>query len=244
MDLNKLKEPFETSDIHWRAQTVTQDGTKAMALAYIDARNVMERLDEVCGPENWQDEYTSANGRTVCRLGIKINEVWIWKSDGAGDTAVEAEKGGISDAFKRAAVKWGIGRYLYAMPAPWVPCEAWKDNQGKWRFKRFTESPWQHIANTPPRAHKKTNDPDWHGPLNKSTLTAKLKEFVTAMEVCNDAGEFAGLEEGYKDALEQCQKDMPQYWTGRGMPREFVGLEVRIPAKRRFLSEQQNMRAG
>ena len=34
---------------------------------------------------------------------------------------MEAEKGRISDAFKRAAVHWGVGRYLYNLPNVWVP---------------------------------------------------------------------------------------------------------------------------
>ena len=56
------------------------------------------------------------DGRTVCELSLKINGVWITKTDGAGDTNIEGEKGGLSDAFKRAAVKFGVGRYLYYMP--------------------------------------------------------------------------------------------------------------------------------
>ena len=48
---------------------------------------------------------------------------WVAKADGAGDTAHEAEKGGISDAFKRAAVQWGVGRYLYRLESPWVAIE-------------------------------------------------------------------------------------------------------------------------
>lgn len=147
--IERLADPFPKETIHWRAQTMTNDGTKAMALAYIDARNVMERLDAVCGPENWQDEYLSANNRTICRIGIKINGEWIWKSDGAGDTHVEAEKGGISDAFKRAAVKWGVGRYLYALSAPWVPCSTY-EKSGKKYFKAFTQDPWTVISKEPP----------------------------------------------------------------------------------------------
>ena len=121
MNLKALKNPFDPSKVHWRIGAKTKDNSKGMALAYLDARDVMERLDEVCGPENWQDEYTTEHIRTLCRIGIKIGDSWIWKSDGAGDTDVEAEKGAISDAFKRAAVKWGIGRYLYDVDSPWVP---------------------------------------------------------------------------------------------------------------------------
>ena len=107
---DKLAAEFPRDAISWRAQSVTNSGDKAMALAYIDARDVMERLDTVCGPNNWQDRYEFAGPKTICYLSIKIDGEWVTKADGAGDTAVEAEKGAISDAFKRAAVKWGVGR--------------------------------------------------------------------------------------------------------------------------------------
>lgn len=120
----RLAEPFNSSVVSWRVGPTTKDKTKGMALAYIDARDVMRRLDEVCGPENWQDDYPWSDGkRVVCRIGIKIGDEWIWKTDGAGDTDTEGEKGALSDAFKRSAVKWGIGRYLYDVTSPWVQIE-------------------------------------------------------------------------------------------------------------------------
>ena len=79
-------------------------------LVYIDARDVMNRLDEVFGVAGWQAHYDSVGGRMICKLGCKIDGNWITKSDGAGDTDIEGDKGGISDARKRAAVLWGIGR--------------------------------------------------------------------------------------------------------------------------------------
>jgi hypothetical protein len=75
--------------------------------------------------------------------------VWVRKSDGAGETQVEGEKGAISDALKRAAVKWGIGRYLYDLDSPWVPCETYQGNDGKARFKRFTADPWASVRRAP-----------------------------------------------------------------------------------------------
>jgi hypothetical protein len=66
-------------------------------------------------------------GSIVCNIGIRIAGEWIWKADGAGQTDMEADKGALSDAFKRAAVRWGVGRYLYDMKAPWLPIE----QQGK-----------------------------------------------------------------------------------------------------------------
>ncbi|HEX6978283.1 MAG TPA: Rad52/Rad22 family DNA repair protein [Alphaproteobacteria bacterium] len=124
IDIKALTAPFPADRVSWRVGSTTADRKRGMALAYIDARDVMDRLDEVCGPENWQCRYPHANGKTVCELGIRIGDEWIWKADGAGDTDFEAEKGALSDAFKRAAVRWGIGRYLYDLEAPWVDIEA------------------------------------------------------------------------------------------------------------------------
>jgi hypothetical protein len=83
----------------------------------------MDRLDTVVGPENWQDRYEVHGPRVIGYLSVRINDEWITKADGAGDTQVEAEKGGLSDALKRSAVKWGIGRYLYDLGNVWVECE-------------------------------------------------------------------------------------------------------------------------
>src|SRR5262245_53056728 len=121
VDFNKLREPFSPDVISWRAGSTNKDKTRGLALAYIDARDVQDRLDTVVGPENWQSRYPHANGKTVCEIGIRYGkDEWIWKADGAGDSDFEAEKGALSDAFKRAGVKWGIGRYLYDIPAIWV----------------------------------------------------------------------------------------------------------------------------
>lgn len=83
----------------------------------------MQRLDDILGPENWQDNYFETPKRILCNLGIRVDQEWIWKSDGAGDTDMEGEKGGLSDSFKRAAVKFGIGRYLYRIRVPWIDLE-------------------------------------------------------------------------------------------------------------------------
>lgn len=119
----ELSKPFPVNAIKWRIGSTSQDKKKGLALAYIDARHVMDRLDSVVGPENWQDKYDVYGPRIICSLSLRIEGEWITKADGAGDTHVEAEKGGISDALKRAAVKWGIGRYLYNLGNVWVECE-------------------------------------------------------------------------------------------------------------------------
>lgn len=126
----KLAAPFSPSDIDWRVGSTNAEKTKGMALAYIDARVVMDRLDGTVGPAGWACRYYIAEGKTVCELSLKCDGEWVTKSDGAGNSDFEAEKGALSDAFKRAAVRWGIGRYLYDLASPWVPIES----RGKTHF--------------------------------------------------------------------------------------------------------------
>lgn len=113
--LNQLKMPFDPKVIHWRVGATTKDKSKGIALAYLNSRDVMKRLDEVC---IWQNRYPYEG---CCEIGIKVGDEWLWRSNGAGETDIEGEKGQYSDAFKRAAVNWGIGRYLYYLPNVWVP---------------------------------------------------------------------------------------------------------------------------
>lgn len=91
-------------------------------LRYIDARYVMERLDAAVGPFGWTDTYREVDGGVVCTISISLDgEVWVPKSDVGTPSKIEGVKGRYSDAFKRAAVKWGIGRDLYedaSLPAP------------------------------------------------------------------------------------------------------------------------------
>jgi hypothetical protein len=120
----KLAEPFDPNDIEWRAGATNRDKSQALALAYITSRAVMNRLDNTVGPENWQDDFRAGpDGGVLAGIGIRFNDEWIWKWDGAENSNIEAVKGGLSDAFKRAAVKWGIGRYLYGLDGVWVTCE-------------------------------------------------------------------------------------------------------------------------
>ena len=151
--LAALAEPFAPERVSWRvgstnAKNAGNDPAKlrGQALAYIDARDVQDRLDAVCGPSNWQNRFPLSDGkRVICEIGIRIDGEWVWKSDGAGDTDYEGEKGAISDAFKRAAVKWGVGRYLYDVDAPWVSIEAFG------RSFKIVDSEKRRLLNVLPR---------------------------------------------------------------------------------------------
>lgn len=112
----KLKAKFKQENLETRIlqSGVTKDGKVWAKLAfYLDARAVQDRLDEACGMGGWKQLVNPLDKGVLCTLSIKFGDEWVGKQDGAEYTDVEGFKGGISDALKRAAVHFGIGRYLY-----------------------------------------------------------------------------------------------------------------------------------
>lgn len=113
----ELRKPFNVNEIEWRVQSsgVKSNGEPwAIVLAYVSNRAIQRRLDDVVGIDCWKNEFfPGPHGGVVCALSLKLNGEWVTKYDGADNTNIEAVKGGLSGAMKRAASQWGIGRYLY-----------------------------------------------------------------------------------------------------------------------------------
>lgn len=122
LNTTALTAPFQTNEVKFKPQSVK--GNRALALAYIDCRVIQDRLDGVLGVENWMDEYEIlTDGSVMCRLKLRLNGEWVVKTD-VGSPSEQPDSGdrlkaAFSDALKRAAVKFGIGRYLYRLPAVW-----------------------------------------------------------------------------------------------------------------------------
>lgn len=142
MDLKRLQDLFPASDIEFRVGSTNSDKTKGLALAYVTNRAIQKRLDDVCGVENWKNEFKLwRENSQLCGISIRIDGEWVTKWDGADDTAKEPIKGGLSDSMKRAAVQWGIGRYLYEIPDKWCPIvPAGRTPAGKIIYK-FKDTP-------------------------------------------------------------------------------------------------------
>ena len=153
-----LSAPFEPAEVKYKPQIVKNN--RALAMAYIDARLIQDRLDDVLGVENWEDGYKILpDGSVMCRLRVKLGDRWISKTD-VGSPSEQPDvgdrlKAAFSDALKRAAVKFGIGRYLYRLPAQWVDYDPVK--------KQIVQPP-QLPAFAVPRAkatpHKPTPEPE------------------------------------------------------------------------------------
>lgn len=113
----------------WKPQTANEHG--CTLVAYVDARQVSDQLDEILGPENWASDYKEVSGSLFAGIGILTENGWVWRWDAGTESDIEAEKGEASDAFKRAAVKWGLGRFLYNLKT--VKTGSIKDGRGKWQ---------------------------------------------------------------------------------------------------------------
>ncbi len=127
--LTALAKPFAPEDLEWRLQYTNEEKMCGMAVPYVTNRAIQNRLDEVCGPENWYNEFRpwhSAGKKDSQLCGIAIyfeGKGFITKWDGAEDSDIEPIKGGLSDSMKRAAYQWGIGRVLYSLDTVWVDIE-------------------------------------------------------------------------------------------------------------------------
>lgn len=130
IDLLKLKDrmPYQ-----WRVQSFSKVKASCTCVAYIDARDVMNRLDNVVGAGLWQDDYRVINNQLFAGIGILINGQWVWKWDTGTESETEKEKGIVSDSFKRAAVKWGVGRFLYDLDIQYLDANE-KKADGKYPY--------------------------------------------------------------------------------------------------------------
>ena len=128
--MQELQKPFKACEIEWRVGSTNSDKTQGLALAYVTNRAIQNRLDDLFGVFGWKNEYREWKGNSqLCGISVwdADRSEWVTKWDGASDSNMEATKGGLSDAMKRAAYQWGIGRYLYNLPAVWMPLK----QQGK-----------------------------------------------------------------------------------------------------------------
>lgn len=149
-----LAEPFENEEVK-PAQVRQRYGQKgqyeALALSFISREHVQNRLDDVLGPENWETTFEVIDAKNYiiqCGIGIRVDgQGEVWKYDVGCDTGASTNddpgnsfKGAYSDAFKRAATHWDVGRYLYDKKPEWLPCEVWfKQGESKPRFKRWLQ---------------------------------------------------------------------------------------------------------
>jgi len=121
--MQALAAPFDPREVKFKPAVLS--GRRALALAYVDPRLIQDRLNMVLGAAGWRDEYEALpDGSIVCRLRLRLGDAWITKMDFGSlpghPNEVDSRKAACGEALRRAAVKFGIGRYLYRLAAPWL----------------------------------------------------------------------------------------------------------------------------
>ena len=188
--MDELAAPFDPREVRFKPTVVK--GNRALAMAYIDARLVMDRLDAVVGVGRWKDDYQVLDGGSVvCRLSVRVGGEWVTKCD-VGSPSEQPDEGdrakaAFSDALKRAAVKWGTGRYLYRLPAQWVDFDRAK--------KQIVAPPqlpaWAVPAGAAPAQQQPAGQPP--KPPTQAEINAEVERLRKAFAGCQTRQQWKGL---------------------------------------------------
>ncbi|EEL25748.1 MULTISPECIES: Rad52/Rad22 family DNA repair protein [Bacillus] len=114
--MESLQAEFPVEQLGWKIINTFESHGRFFAFVapFVDARAIQDRFDEVFGIDNWQVSYEKWGEKaTKCTISVFLNERWISKEDGSEESDYSSVKGGFSNSLKRAAVLWGVGRYLY-----------------------------------------------------------------------------------------------------------------------------------
>jgi hypothetical protein len=241
MRLIDLGKPFPAEDIEWRIQSSGKTGKGdiwAMVLAYVTNRAIMQRLDDICGPDKWKNDYrTGPDGGILCGISIKCGDEWVTKWDGAENTQVEAVKGGLSSAMKRAGSQWGIGRYLYNLDATFAECSDDKNKfSNKAKLKDNTVFSWETpilpgwaLPADKPQAKKEAKVdlpfPDFKAILDRiNKLKSQIADLDGNDSAYWEALKLYGVENATdfktRDAMIDFGKDLKAYVDKKGVPND------------------------
>ena len=185
----KLAEPFPPGEVQWRVEALSRDKKRALVVPYVDARTVLDRLDKVVGPEGWHDAYEVLSDaerlvkdergerrERLCEVKCRLTVLGVTKEDvGEGDSL----KAAFSDALKRAAVKFGVGRYLYRLEKQWVDYDPEKG--------RFTPP---QLPEAEPEAEAEEEKPEAHRLIDQ--LLERLKEKGLGKEAARIVNKYGG----------------------------------------------------
>jgi hypothetical protein len=153
--LERASRPFDPDEVEFTVKATSKDRKKALMVAHLTARSVMDRLDEMVREgllESWTSTFEvvergAVKARTrdgekeepfyavVARIHLELpgGKTLVKEDVGEGDTL----KGAFSDALKRAAVHLGIGRYLYRLGEMWADLPEGKDYPGEEEIRKL-----------------------------------------------------------------------------------------------------------
>jgi hypothetical protein len=185
----RLAAPLSNEAISWRqdGKPITRDDkVLARFVAYVEANTVRERLDSVV-PGEWDLTLTplpqiagEPSGETTCSFKARLQVLGVVREDvGTGRDYKQAA----TDAFKRAAVRFGIAHELYAYGQNWVELD------GDGRYSKPIEDPAVVYARRNGAAFSSVEAVEFSG-AKSDTMSATRKAALRALdeETCPKCG--------------------------------------------------------
>jgi hypothetical protein len=135
--LARLEDPFDPREIKWRVTHTTRDGSRGAVVAFADPRAYSDRLNQIFTPGGWTRTYQVSTVSSLTRMKkdklIQTGKVLVTCTVTIAGLGAHADSGeewadeenamtsALAQAFKRACVCFGLGRYLYNFAEMWVP---------------------------------------------------------------------------------------------------------------------------
>lgn len=230
MNLKKLSAKFPEQEIEWRVQQcgTGKKGPWALIIPYITSRAIMSRLDDVVGPGNWKNEYTSSpcGKGYLCGISIKIEGDWVTRWDGSElseSNNIDDVKSTLSNSMKRAGVQWGIGRYLYQLEATFADaqfCDSRYDTLPGYQYQKSKnkEGVWFGFQWKPKPLES------WALPVSEK----ETKKLIKNMKSAKSEKELKSLfETAYKIAVSEGDDDlMDEFTKAKDESKERIATEL------------------
>lgn len=167
----------------WRVQSFSKNKPLAACVAYIDARDAMQRLDDVC-VYGWQRRHVEIKGHIYCEVGIVMPDGSVlWRMDCGTESNTEAEKGESSDSFKRACVNFGVGRFLYDLDIVYLPADAKKEGGN---YPSVVDSNGKKVWDLTKHINGMNGKNNQHPKVMPSNLTIGEEEFAELNRLMDD----------------------------------------------------------
>lgn len=190
----------------WRIQSKNKDKSKAICSAYVDARAVMEVLDKYC-TYGWHTEVKEVAGFIFYGIGINvplsghendeedlvIQTMWRWdtgsriENNPTDNMYEQAGKSAASDSFKRAAIHWGVARFVYNIPPVTLSCDGYNvvDDKGNrvWDLtKHINNMKAKPVAKVTEAPKENKLSAEAYDSMVKYITEGKIKEVEQAMK--------------------------------------------------------------
>lgn len=179
-DLKEIQENLKkVIPYKWRVQSFSKRKPQATCVAYIDSRDVQDALDSSC---LWSDRYYSEGGLLFCEITIYADGREYKRTDTGSESNVDKHKGHSSDAFKRAAVKFGVGRFLYDLPIEYVTANEIKTDSN---YPYVVDGSGKRVWDLTKHINSKKPQPKTE-PINFDRLKQRL-------ESCTELDQLAGV---------------------------------------------------